>query len=837
MKNNYLLALLVCKVFCSIAQKQGDWVDNVNPPYVYTQPVSIKILPKTDPKRAYDFPAQTNITGAKTGFFHTQKINNKWWLVDPNGYAFYMNCMLGGVGHRWGENKYTYTTNMEAKYGTQEKLWDAQVARLKSWDFNSWGIWGVEPLAAPMPTVRQLEPMSAFTAWQSDGLTEYKIIDGYDWHDIANVFHPDWEAWIDNYIKQQVKPFENSPWIIGYQVGNELDWNLLNDVSALSAWKRPRLDEAKKAWIDVAKCHGDIAYFNNAWNTQFQNFDAVGTTTNIPLKAPTAEAEAMCVDFNNLIVDKFLGSCKAALKKHAPNHLLLGVRQHCHDIEGYFNGGFWETMGEHCDVISLNYYATFVDVVKGVPTKIESHLRGLHNLAKCPIMTSEWHPIGDVTENVPYIRYNYYQKYLASLDFMVGTQFFQMEDWDQNRAYGAVNINDVPHADIEKAFKETNPLLQSIHTSGKTSDYTYEKTQGFVWKVSTPTKLSAKTGNKFTNGDLELEVVNSGIKIKKSGIDFGSFTPVLKINSNNAIRYPQFNKAFSITKITETTYYDVVHISYGAKSTSEGYDLTTFWELWVPNVVDVEKGNWFGVRMVGASNPSQLTYNLDNIYYSIYTKETAKPMTVWDLDINGWETLTSCLSLFDISIELGENRGQEAWIDTNGGQHTTMGWIRPTTMVGAQGFSELGPMAIVMVTPSTHEIKNYVSIKSALEKNCFSKDPNFVAKQTWEIDPSAQALLKKCLQEKTNLKIEDFADFSNQIVIYPNPTNTSFKVTGLSNSYSYELYNMQGQLVGKNENQNAESTINTNTLPEGIYGIRIKSGQNVYNKKVVVSEK
>jgi hypothetical protein len=899
--------------------------------------------------------------------------------------------MIGGSGHRWGEGLVAFTDKMKEKYSTQENYWNVLYPRLKSWNFTSQFDWDTEPVATPLPSIRLMQLSGPFYNWKTNGISKYKLIDGVDWHDIPNVFHPDWESFVDNHIKQMTAPFANSPWVIGYQVANEYDWNTA-DGAALSAWKRPVLDEAKKAWIDVAKCHGDIAYFNRAWNTQFADFDAAANTTVIPVKSPTPAAEAMCWDFQNLVLEKYLKPCKTAINKYTPGHLLLGVRQHVHNVDEYFNTGFWETMGKYCDVISINYYTTFVNPNNGVPTAIENHLRGIHELTKRPVMTSEWHPLGNIADDEEYKKYNYYQKYMASRDYMVGTQFFQY-DGEEKRKYGVVDMDNVPYPDLERAFKETNPQIQNIHATGKITDFTYEKLKGLTWKEAIPTTTSTLTGTNFTCGDLTLEVKNWGINIKKTGVDFGTFSPVLKLTVNDAVIYPGFSKQVIINKIIENTNYTVVKLTWGVATTN--YNLDANWELWIPKATTLNNGNWFAVRMTGAQNPSQTTYNYDKVFYSIYTYDkTAVPMDVYSLDINGWKLPTNSISLFDAANQLGEGSGQEAQIFTNGGQYTSMFWDLDKSMVGAQGFSEAGPMGIVMITPSTTNYAGYETLKTAYENACFNVDPNFKEKMAWEIDPAAQALLKKCSQEpyriafngphflpgkiqvedfdegkegvtyndtddannggqyratavdiktstdvggghqlgwvstgewleytvnlatagtydlklryatinnaatikvsfngrelatlnptstgswatmgtfivpsitipettngilrleitggqgidlnwialesRQSLDKEDFEAINNSISIYPNPTNTSFKVTGLSNSYSYELYNMQGQLVGKNENQNAESTINTNTLPEGIYGIRIKSGQNVYNKKVVVSEK
>ena len=31
----------------------------------------------------------TDVVGKKTGFFHTEKIDNRWWLVTPDGHGFF----------------------------------------------------------------------------------------------------------------------------------------------------------------------------------------------------------------------------------------------------------------------------------------------------------------------------------------------------------------------------------------------------------------------------------------------------------------------------------------------------------------------------------------------------------------------------------------------------------------------------------------------------------------------------------------------------------------------------------------------------------------------------
>src|ERR1035437_3958457 len=62
------------------------------------------------------------LKGTKTGFFHTQQIGGRWWLVSPEGNAFFMKG-VGGLDRR---------NNSPADLRNLAK-------QLKGWNFNSIG--------------------------------------------------------------------------------------------------------------------------------------------------------------------------------------------------------------------------------------------------------------------------------------------------------------------------------------------------------------------------------------------------------------------------------------------------------------------------------------------------------------------------------------------------------------------------------------------------------------------------------------------------------------------------------------------------------------------------
>jgi hypothetical protein len=76
------------------------------------------------------YGGRTDISCSVTGWFHTQKIGNRWWFCTPLGHAFFSQSvdLVLGVG------------NVAAKYGNTVPIWaEEEDLRLKEWGFNTIG--------------------------------------------------------------------------------------------------------------------------------------------------------------------------------------------------------------------------------------------------------------------------------------------------------------------------------------------------------------------------------------------------------------------------------------------------------------------------------------------------------------------------------------------------------------------------------------------------------------------------------------------------------------------------------------------------------------------------
>jgi uncharacterized delta-60 repeat protein len=70
----------------------------------------------------------------------------------------------------------------------------------------------------------------------------------------------------------------------------------------------------------------------------------------------------------------------------------------------------------------------------------------------------------------------------------------------------------------------------------------------------------------------------------------------------------------------------------------------------------------------------------------------------------------------------------------------------------------------------------------------------------------------------------------DKIVIFPNPVQEKIYFSNLKN-VEYEIYNMLGKLVLKGNN--VENEINVNNITKGVYILKLKKGEHIFNQKFI----
>ena len=260
-----------------------------------------------------------------TGFFYTQKSGNRWWIIDPSGYA-YISSAVNSV--RQGKSP----KNMAAfakTFGTSQK-WVADFSNiLKDLAFNGTGSWSevdsfrvYNALNPKQPIIytTQLSFLNTFVQNIKPKDPSRKNADV-----LSFIYDPTFPTFCDEHAAKQTARFRNDPNLLGHFSDNELAFlsKTLEDI-----WtSTPENDAAHQAIAEFLK-EKNVSDVKNLSKADAEVF--IGKTATFYYK----------------IISE-------ALKKHDPNHLYLGSRLHS---SAKNNRNIFKEGAKYLDIISINYY-------------------------------------------------------------------------------------------------------------------------------------------------------------------------------------------------------------------------------------------------------------------------------------------------------------------------------------------------------------------------------------------------------------------------------------------------------------------------------------------------
>jgi len=390
------------------------------------------------------------------GFFYTHHDGKRWWLVDPDGYAFIsagIDCIrtgepgvLGGQEElfEWlpPQNDSLYAqayqttrnlsmvdfqkSNMMRVYGVEwkQKWEEISVGLMKRWRVNTVANWSDNDMAR-----RQKRPyvlnMSRFPT------TPVKL-----YRDFPDVFDPAYHEAAKQYA-EQLKPLRDDPYLIGYFLQNEPHWAFGDNNLAFEMFATTTPSFAKKEmarWLQ--KKYGTIQAFNSVWKQNLSDFNGIETIT--MKDRPSDAAWNDCTEFSGLMVDRYVEVVCSEVKKVAPNHLNLGMRYAWISSELCYRAGAW------FDVFSINGYSN------PAPPSTEEEARRSGK----PVIIGEWHfgcatdrglPAtgiqGAESQTARGEAYRYYFEQGVARPEIIGIHWFQWNDQPIFGRYDGENYN------------------------------------------------------------------------------------------------------------------------------------------------------------------------------------------------------------------------------------------------------------------------------------------------------------------------------------------------------------------------------------------------------------
>jgi hypothetical protein len=414
-----------------------------------------------------------------TGFFRVEQLEGKWWFVDPEGYLFFSTGSTG-IGPRSEfarvkgreyiyktlppaaelsvptqpaiqsapksqdlssskplnqavaqpvnqtsragstQNYSFFTWNLYRRFGLDwyQKWMDFTIRRMDNWGLNTIANWSDATLGG--------SHRKAYVATLRGWGIETGLMG------MPDVYDPEYAGKVDKAAEQQCAPRRSDPYLLGYFIGNEPPWpnrelELVNEIM-----------------------NGDATPMQTALKKYLEK----GDTPDLR-KAFVYETYA-----------KFISTVNAAVKKHDPNHLNLGLR---------FGGSAADEIikaSKGFDVFSFNNYGYSVN---------QTNIKRIYDLTGLPMIIGEFHfgvpgrglaPGLAQTANQQErgVAYRYYVENAAANPAIIGTHWFQWVDQPstgrndgENYNIGFVDVTDQPYSELVNASKDTFRRLFDVH--------------------------------------------------------------------------------------------------------------------------------------------------------------------------------------------------------------------------------------------------------------------------------------------------------------------------------------------------------------------------------------
>ena len=425
-----------------------------------------------------------------TGFFRTEKVDGKWWLVDPDGHLFFshgVDCVgtssMTGIGFR--ENYFSWVpakddpqfgafwsvrTTPEAhgfykepahvpydrfdfakanalrKYGPdwEKQCQECAHTRMRAWGLNTIAAWS-------SVAIRELRR----TPYTAKFNTRGPVIEGSTgwWGKLRDPFAPEFASNVCASAAEEAALSGDDPWCVGWFVDNELSWGSDDREIGRAVMRSPAAQPAKAAARDLLEAkYGSAEKLDAAWGTHYGSWDGFLAATNAP-------DETLCgpdlAAIHRAVVAQYFKTVRDAIKAVAPNRLYMGCRI------AWGRDVIYEESARYCDIVSVNIYARQParDLPKGADDK--------------PMIIGEFHfgaldrglfHTGLVATRDQAERAECYRAYVgACLDHprYVGTHWFQWMDQpltgrgdSENYQIGFVTVTDTPHPELVQAARD-----------------------------------------------------------------------------------------------------------------------------------------------------------------------------------------------------------------------------------------------------------------------------------------------------------------------------------------------------------------------------------------------
>jgi hypothetical protein len=324
-----------------------------------------------------------------TGHFRVEKINDKWWFIDPEGYVFW-SCGVNSAGklniatpingrrhffedlpkrensNYYNGNKFNFGDLILAKkYGSSDMYLNRSLKRMISWGMNTMGGWSNS-------AVIKAEDDQKVPYTLSVGTLKYKVN-----NKLPDVFNDDWLTAVNTNIKRASANAKNDSFFIGFFVDNELTWYSPNNF-VLEMFKFKESTSTKSKYIKELKNEfGEIELLNNKCGSNFISWNELKDFEGDKFIHKLSDFN---IKFYKKYCEKYFKTISESIKNYCPDKLYLGCRWHVGGRKKHRNKYNIEIASKYVDVLSFNQYVNELN---------DFHFPGKENMDK-PFIISEF---------------------------------------------------------------------------------------------------------------------------------------------------------------------------------------------------------------------------------------------------------------------------------------------------------------------------------------------------------------------------------------------------------------------------------------------------------------
>lgn len=299
----------------------------------------------------------TDIKGKKTGFFHPQKIDVRWWLISPEGNGFF------GIGLSHPVTGFSKGTVTYSYNGDQESWLRDGIKKMRELGYNC--VWS-GPYSTERARFGYVDYALAERVYREEKIPHaihLPIIK----HQVElkpgekrpDVFSDEYAEFVRKNVTRYVTPNKDNPWIMGYYYG-------FGSFMRSGLWINETLDRkpgspGREHLISTLekRYDGDIQKLNGVYGKAYQSFDDLrkkcdlaypkGYFTYSKNKNIAADQEALIAE----IVVRVNQLGHGEIRKVDSNHMVLG----CYVKGVTYSAELWKRITPYIDVLAPQHFS------------------------------------------------------------------------------------------------------------------------------------------------------------------------------------------------------------------------------------------------------------------------------------------------------------------------------------------------------------------------------------------------------------------------------------------------------------------------------------------------